>query len=586
VTARRREAGLVALIIGVCAAGIVAATRSSYFSADDWLNLAHAREYGMSWDYLKLGYFGHFAPVHRVLDWIWSVKLPGDWNAYLAVMVALHATAVAATYVLLRALRCSVLVAAIATTLFASSVVWVRIIQWPASAEHVAWALAATAVSLAAAVLWFQRRSPWLLALATGAMAAGLLSYEKPVLIVGYVVLLRYFVLAPSLRPRALLAQARADWPLLAALFGVAALYAVVVFAGDYSNTAERPSAGQLLEFLGRSWVRGTASLVVGQGSPEYADPIPLGLVILAQALLAAALVVSILRRRSAWRAWAFLLVCWLINVGLVGVSRIVAFGTGVGLDPRYNAEMALLLPLALALAFAPAGDNPAPAASHTTPRRPLATALGVGVAAALLAASCASAYDRVERSWQGGKARTWVDRVRATAPALRGPNGRVSVVDAAAPPEVVGINLPPFNLLSTVLPVVLDGRVDLDGGGERPAFVEPDGTLRPAWLTRLWGGPLASPQCGPATLTRTVDNGGEERPGLVRVAIRPPARPAHIDVLADVGAGFTVLPRAIRLPAGADAGGVAAEMKGLRTLELRVPAGVCVRSVTTALAG
>jgi len=584
VTSRWREAGLVALIAGVCAAGIVAATRSSYFSADDWLNLAHAREYGMSWEYLKLGYFGHFAPLHRVLDWIWSVKLTGDWNAYLAVMVALHATAVAATYVLLRALRCSVALAAIATTLFASSVVWVRIIQWPASSEHVAWALAATAVSLAAAMLWFGRRSPWLLALAAGAMAAGLLSYEKPVLVVLYVVALRYFVLAPSLRPRALVAQARGDWPLLAALFGVAALYAVVVFAGDYSNTADRPSAGELAEFFGRGWIRGTGSLVIGQGSPEYADAIPLGLVILAQVVLAAALVVSIARRRSAWRAWAFLLVCWVVNLGLVGVGRIAGFGTGVALDPRYNAEMALLLPLALALAFAP-GPGARAAAAAPRPRHPLASALPIALAGALLAASCANAYRRVERSWQGSGSHAWADKVRATAPALRGPDGRVSVIDAPAPFEVVAINLPPFNHLSVVLPVVLDDRVDFDGGGERLAVVEPDGSLRPARFQRLWGGRLATPACGPAALRRTVDNGGEERGGLVRIGVRASPRAGRIDVLADHGAGPVVLPKAIRLQAGASTSGVTAEMKGLRTLELRLPAGVCVRSLTTVLA-
>ncbi len=91
-------------------------------------------------------------------------------------------------------------------------------------------------------MLWFQRRSPWLVVLAASAMVAGLLSYEKPVLIVMYVVLLRYLVLAPSLRPRALIAQARADWPLLAALFGVAALYYVVVLQRA-AGTEPSPSA-------------------------------------------------------------------------------------------------------------------------------------------------------------------------------------------------------------------------------------------------------------------------------------------------------------------------------------------------------
>lgn len=576
-----------AVIAGVCAAGIVVATRSSYFYADDWLNLAQARELGMSWDYLQLSYFGHFAPVHRLLDWVWSVKLPLNWDAYLALMVALHATAVAATYVLLRVLRCGPLLAGIATAMFASSVVWVRVIQWPASSEHVACGLAATAVSLAASMLWFQRRSPWLVALAAAAMVAGLLSYEKPVLIVMYVVLLRYLVLAPSLRPRALIAQARSDWPLLGALSAVVAVYAAVLRAGEYGTVAERPSIGLMLEFLGRNWLRGTGSLVIGQGQVNPADPVPLALVVAAQVVLGAAIVASILRRRRAWRAWAFLLVTWLVNLGLIGLSRVVDFGTGVGLDPRYNAEMALLLPLAVALAFsAPntAEDITAPA-GEARPRPGLATALPVALAAILLTASSANAYHRVERSWAGARSQAWVDRVRATAPALRGPDGRVSLIDAKAPFDVIAAGFPPYDRLSVVLPLVLDDRADFDGGGERPAVVELNGTLRPARLTPVWAGRFPAPECGANTLRRAVDNGREERPGLVRVGVRALEHAAQIDVVADYGAGGKVQLGPIRLAGGGEAGGVAAAMKGLRGLELRLPAGVCVHSLTTVLA-
>ena len=586
-TSRWREAALVVLIAGLCAAGIVAATHSSYFYADDWLNLAQAREHKMSWEYLQISYFGHFAPMHRAFDWLWSVKFPLDWNAYLAVMVGLHATAVAATYVLLRVLRCRVLLAAIATAMFASSVVWVRIVQWPASGEHVAGALAATAVSLAASMAWFRRRSPWLLALAATAMAVGLLFYEKPALTVLYVVLLRYVVLPSSLRPRALLAQARADWPLLAALFGVAALYAGVLRAGNYGTVAERPGVGEMLEFLGRNWLRGTGTLVIGQGQLGALGSVPLPLVVAAQVVLAAAVIVSIRRHRHAWRAWVFLIVTWLVNMGLIGLSRIVDFGTEVGLDPRYNAEMALLLPIALALAFrAPdtAEDVTAPAVPARR-RTPLATALPVAVAAMLLTASCANAYNRVERTWGGARSQAWVDRVRATAPPLRGPDGRVSVIDAIAPYDVVALGFPPYNRLSRVLPLVLDDRADFDGGGGRPAVVEPDGTLRPARLTPLWAGGFPARECGPKVVRRTVDNRNVERRGLVRVGLQPPSPPAQIDVLADYGAGLSAHLGPIRLAAGADAGGVAAEMKGLRALELHVPEGVCVQSLMTVLA-
>lgn len=55
--------------------------------------------------------------------------------------------------------------------------------------------------------------------------------------------------------------------------------------------------------------------------------------------------------------------------------------------------------------------------------------------------------------------------------------------------------------------------------------------------------------------------------------------------MLADYGAGQRVQLGPIRLAAGVEAGGVVAEMKGLRTLELHLPAGVCVHSLATVLA-
>jgi hypothetical protein len=176
------------------------------------------------------------------------------------------------------------------------------------------------------------------------------------------------------------------------------------------------------------------------------------------------------------------------------------------------------------------------------------------------------------------------VKQVRASAPALRGRDGRVSVIDAIAPYDVVALGFPPYNRLSRVLPLVLGDGVDFDGGGERPAVVEADGSLRPARLSPVWSGLFPAPECGPRIVRRTVFSGSVERRGLVRVGVQPASQPAHIDVLADHGAGLQQA-GPIRLAAGAEAGGVAAEMKGLRALELHVPEGVCVQSLATVLA-
>jgi hypothetical protein len=131
----------------------------------------------------------------------------------------------------------------------------------------------------------------------------------------------------------------------------------------------------------------------------------------------------------------------------------------------------------------------------------------------------------------------------------------------------------------------VLDDRTDFDGGGVRPAVIEPDGTLRPARLTPLWAGRFPSQECGPKVVRSTVDNGSAERRGLVRVGVQPPAHAAQIPVIAGYGDAPAAPLGPIRLAAGAETGGIAAEMEGLRTLELHLPEGVCVQALTTMLA-
>src|SRR4029077_3552489 len=104
---------------------------------------------------------------------------------------------------------------------------------------------------------------------------------------------------------------------------------------------------------LRAAWFDGFAPSVLGVRIPDSA----LGLgeqiaVYAAQAVVVGAVVLSVLRRRSAWRAWAFLALGFVANI-LVLVPRVSAYGPDVAYVTRYYTEAAYLVPLAVACAFA-----------------------------------------------------------------------------------------------------------------------------------------------------------------------------------------------------------------------------------------
>ncbi len=599
---RLPSAGLSATV----ALGLVltwAATRQSFFVADDWPNLAQARDLGLGGDLLRLGYFGHFAPGHRVLDWMVARPFPASWPAYLTLMLALYAVAIVAFRVLLQQVTVPPRVALVATALFAFSVVWTRVIQWPASAGHIVPATAATLVSLAASAAWMRRPRVRLLVVAAGGMAVGLAFYEKPVLVIGYVVLLR-LVLLPRLSLRSAASACRRDAPLLLALGAVALVYAVLVLRGGYTNVGGAVSASVWVDYLWSGWTDGTITMLVGQGSPDYAGPISPALRVLAQVVLALLVVTSLRRSPSAWRAWVFLLVVWAVNAALVGAGRLSSFGVGIAQDPRYYAEMAYLLPLALALAFRSTG----PERTHVSwvralNGRPLAVLAASAVV--LFVLSTVDAVKRIETSWGGRDARTWAQQIRATVPPARDAAGRLTIFDADAPFSVVAGAGPPFNRLSAVLPVLVGSSISFDGVGAVPATVDSSGTVRRLRLspvTEILGADVTptpkvlagtprttAPEiCAGETalsllVSRTMD---VPLAAMLRVELNPqPAGAGTIralEIRVDRGAGLPAdYERAVLVHPGVAQSGVLLDPGPVDAIGITVPARTCLRAAS-----
>jgi len=483
----RSEAVWLLAIVVVSGAGLVLGVRHSYFYADDVTNLALAHGEGLTDDLLTTDYFGHLSPGHRFLDWLIALTR-GSWAFSVGLVLAIWGGAVAAFYAVVRQIAGRGFLALAATAMFASSPVFVRTMQWPASGDLIIPATACTLAAVAAALHWHRTRARLALAIAWLGALGGVVFYEKPVLVLLYVVGIVFFVRAPSLGPRAVASPLRADALLLGGLVVIAVGYLIILKGFDYAPTPGHVTLTQWEQYLRATWTRGTTPLLIGQTIPVRSTRFTEDMVWVAQAVLALVVAWSVARRFSAWRAWAFYAVGWAVNVALVGYGRIEPFGVLVGLDPRYSAEIAYLLPLTLVLAFVRTEPDGAPvrgvafvrrgeeATRAVVRRRPAVGYLALAPLAGLWIASCANAYARLADAWPGAGSRTVTERM------LRG----IDRVRAAGPASVLDGNLP-FAIVAAGQGRISDWIHVLRPGFrfERPAgpfyVIHPSGAVTPA---------------------------------------------------------------------------------------------------------
>ena len=476
------QVGGFALCLLVAAGGIWQAAHASFFYADDYINFWFARADRTSIAYLKIPYFQHFAPGHRILDELVVPAGRPSWTVAQGLLTAWYVVAVAGFWAFVRQLTPVRWLALLATVMFAASPVWVRVMQWFASGAHVVPALACSAVFLAAAWGWLERRRAWMLVVALGALATGFLFYEKPALTVGVLLLTRYLVRAPDLMPGSIVRRFLADWPLWVGVALIAVLYYLALRSGDYLPS--NPSAGLDLwqQYLRLSWTRGTTPLLLGQNVPPDATTYNEAAIVLGQLAFAGLVALSVLLYRRAWRAWVAYGIQWLAYVGLMGTSRLGQFGPSIGYDLRYTTEFALLLPLAVVLAFSgPRRESvTANRVRDTINRVPRAARLGAPVlVAAVIVASGLQSGKRVEEAWAGSDARAYMTRFTSELDALRARGLDPTLVDGETAGKIDPAHLPPTNTIGALFPA-FDPSITV-GAPDRPAYVvNEDGSLRP----------------------------------------------------------------------------------------------------------
>lgn len=506
---RRAALAVTPLTLGVAAAvavaglGLVLATRTSFFYADDYMNFAQAHQFGLSFAFLKLGVFGEFAPGHRFLDWLMGVHLGLHWAWAMAIFMLFWAIGVAAFALAARELFTSRWLVAITTVLFASAPAFVRVMQWWANGEHEVPSVALTLVALAASLRWLRLRKSFWLVVAAVAYLAALLFYTKPVLLLLYLIPLAYFVPSRLTEPGISWRRLRSDLPLFAVLAVITVLYVIVIRSGGYLPVPKTAGAGAWIHFFALDWFEGVTPWLIGQSSvPNYASVSP-EVDAIAQVVFALLVIGSLVRSRAAWRAWAFYVVAWVANSVIVGDGRLGLYGPGIGFDPRYNMELAYLLPVTIGLAYSAPIEHGV--SLYSTVGAWLArrrNRIAVGAAAGLIiggfAVSLGVSYARISSSWPAGQAGSWVARVEASVARLRRRGINPSVIDAPVP---YGVD-PSTVMLSLLLPL-LDDRIVVDdqSGRDPPAIVASDGAVQLAVGKNLVGG-AAPAEVGSHVLT------------------------------------------------------------------------------------
>ncbi|GAB3740053.1 hypothetical protein [Nocardiopsis nanhaiensis] len=335
----------------------------SYFVEDDYLFFAAAHATDLTPEYLLDLHKGHFMPGAMFLVYLQTAFLPYDWVASAGTMLALQGIAILAFFRLLWELfgrRWAILVP---LTVYALAPLTLPVLGWWAAALNAVPLQLAIVLALLWTVRYLRTDLPMFAWWAGGAVAFGMLFSVKALFLPSLM-----FVLAVAfLYPGSLISAARyAFWRhrtfwsvLVAATIGYLALYLVRQSAADDAEGAGipvwEPSVEMVRRMLGEVFPAGAVGgpLQWGPVTPAGGLVEPAGVVVLgAWAALIVAVLASLRLRRNAWRAWALLL-GYLVFVDAVPtiIARGQAHG-GIGADPRYVADAALIFALVLALAF------------------------------------------------------------------------------------------------------------------------------------------------------------------------------------------------------------------------------------------
>jgi len=490
-----------AILLGIVALSVAAAayfTSTSGFYSDDFVNFREIQvENGLSVRYLLSPTSAHFAPAHKLGDWFLHTVAPLNFSVAQGILLLGFAASILLFHRVLRELF-DPTPALVLTLVYGTSTVHVAVQQWWSSGMDRVPATLFTFLSILGFLRFHRSGSHRWLAVSVGAMAVGLLFYVKPIFVPLYLVLLRVLLLEPDEPVRASIAGALRQWRVWLLYVVPVALYSIVYVRGYVAGgQLQSPSRATVGPFLANSWFRVVAPGTFGLYIPQTNDSTPAILAFAGvQLLVVAGIVWTLLRRKSAWRAWLFLTITVLVNALAVGLTRIGIFGPRqVAYQVVYNVEIVFLIVIAVGAAVL--GSRRAglpPPAPHRTSSTPVGVRALVATALASYLALSWWGSHRISQSdiWPGPTASAYTERVQAFLDGSRRQGMRPVFVDGMVPQPVMYPTAGPWTSHSEVFPV-LDEDVTFEVAGRELFEVMDDGTARPVSFVSDAGGDMAA---------------------------------------------------------------------------------------------
>ncbi len=436
--------------------------RGSYFYADDFLTFGYAHKLGLTWSLLTVNLFGHIAPTERFLHYVPLAISPFNYAVGEAIILILYALLLLSFLWVLRELRVGTLVTL--TLLFVTGTSTI-LLNETLYYDQTVFLLPASIFILCVTALfirWSRTGQLWALVGAWIVFAVSFVTQERPLVVLVYLVVLRYLVLpyrqAPGGKRRWL-----SDWRIWLPFAIVGAAYLGWYLSVAPSSSTKAGTLSTFLRLIGDAFLRLALGLpITGSAWIGWAE------LVAVLAVLVALLVFS-QRRQLVLRATAFFVVCFLVNLGVVyhGVGGVVG-PAGVANQIQYYLDTLFALGIAVGLVCSPwtwqarAPQGRSPRHRHARTGNPLQLRRG-GVAA--VAFGCAavvvihvallpfgiSSVNRENSIQRVGRA--WMANVETSLTDLG--SRQVTVLPLSMPASLAPNYESPFNFQSETLPLL-----------------------------------------------------------------------------------------------------------------------------------
>jgi hypothetical protein len=346
---------VVAVIFVECLYALWTASRG-YFWQDDFIDLQALRQLGFGRRLLEQPVFGHFIPGFNFVDYLVSMIVPYPWWLIVLLEVSLFGLSLFLLHHLLTTLFGSTWVGVALVAVAGASFSLVPSLVWWATGLEYLVAIPATLLACIFHVRYLRTGQVRNAVFGGVSIAVGFAFYDGFFVSVLFIVLMTLLIwpVGPGLHGlfQTFAAHSRA-WvcyaiPVALELGWRFAHPGIYITGGSATLT-------QVLAFVGLSWTQTFVPLVFGVDAwvlPAHGERIFAGL--LGQTLLVAFVVGTVLRKRSAWRAWVLIGSTFLVSATLVGATRAGTYGPGDASDVKYVALDAFFLVIAVGFALLP----------------------------------------------------------------------------------------------------------------------------------------------------------------------------------------------------------------------------------------